>query len=83
VERKVVVTGMGTVNPLALTVEETWERAVAGRSGVAPITLFDASDLGARIAAEVKNFDPTQFRSAAGLAATASNCLPRRRSTKR
>ena len=63
-ERKVVVTGMGTVNPLALTVEETWERAVAGRSGVAPITLFDASDLGARIAAEVKNFDPTQFLEA-------------------
>ena len=63
-ERKVVVTGMGTVNPLGLTVEETWENAVAGRSGVGPITLFDASDLGARIAAEVKNFDPTLFLEA-------------------
>ena len=59
-ERKVVVTGMGTVNPLGLTVDETWQSAVAGKSGVGPITLFDPSDLGARIAAEVKGFDPTQ-----------------------
>jgi len=60
VERKVVVTGMGTVNPLGLTVEETWERLTAGTSGVGPITLFDSSDLGAHIAAEVKGFDRAQ-----------------------
>jgi 3-oxoacyl-[acyl-carrier-protein] synthase II len=61
VERKVVVTGMGTVSPIGLTVDEAWDSAVEGRSGVGPITLFDASDLGAQIAAEVKGFDPARY----------------------
>jgi 3-oxoacyl-[acyl-carrier-protein] synthase II len=54
---RVVVTGMGTVNGLGLDVASTWEGLVAGRSGVGPITRFDASRLTTRIAAEVKGFD--------------------------
>jgi beta-ketoacyl-acyl-carrier-protein synthase II len=58
---RVVITGMGTVNPLGLNVGETWDRIVRGSSGVGPITLFDASDLLVRIACEVKGFDPSRF----------------------
>jgi len=57
---RVVITGMGTINPLGHTVAETWKNAVKGVSGVAPITLFDPSLLKVRIAAEVKNFDPAK-----------------------
>lgn len=56
-DRRVVVTGVGVISPLGLTVEETWESMVAGRSGAGPITLFDASDYPVRFAAEVKDFD--------------------------
>jgi beta-ketoacyl-acyl-carrier-protein synthase II len=52
---------MGAVSPIGLTVEEAWDSAVEGRSGVGPISSFDASDLGARIAAEVKGFDPARY----------------------
>jgi 3-oxoacyl-[acyl-carrier-protein] synthase II len=55
---RVVVTGLGCVSPLGNTAPTTWESAVAGRSGVAPITQFDASNLKTRFAAEVKDFDP-------------------------
>lgn len=58
---RIVITGMGTVNPLGLTVDETWKNAVNGISGVAPITLFDASPLQVHIAAEVKGFDPGKY----------------------
>ncbi|HFC09523.1 MAG TPA: beta-ketoacyl-[acyl-carrier-protein] synthase II [Chloroflexi bacterium] len=58
---RVVITGMGTVNPLGHTVAESWEAALHGTSGVGPITLFDASRLKVHIAAEVKNFDPTRY----------------------
>jgi 3-oxoacyl-(acyl-carrier-protein) synthase len=54
---RIVITGMGTVNPLGLTVKDSWERAVRGESGVGPITLFDSSDLFVHIAGEVKGFD--------------------------
>ena len=54
---RVVVTGMGAVTALGLDVASTWEGLVAGRSGVGPITQFDASRLTTRIAAEVKDFD--------------------------
>lgn len=57
--KRVVVTGAGTANPLGLSVEETWQRALEGSSGVAPITLFEASQSPVRIAAEVKGFDVT------------------------
>lgn len=55
---RVVVTGYGIVSPLGHTAQETWEGIKAGRSGLGPITLFDASDFGVKHAAEVKNFDP-------------------------
>ena len=58
---RVVITGMGTVNPVGQSVAETWESLCAGRSGVGPITLFDASELQVRIAAEVKNWAPEHF----------------------
>ncbi len=58
---KIVITGMGTVNPLGNTVEETWQNAINGVSGVGPITLFDSSAFLVKIAAEVKGFDPTQY----------------------
>lgn len=54
--RRVVVTGLGAVTPLGNTVAATWDGFVNGRNGVAPITLFDASDLEIQHAAEVKDF---------------------------
>ena len=55
--RRVVVTGLGIVSPLATGIEETWSRLLAGKSGAGPITRFDASDLPSRIACEVKRGD--------------------------
>lgn len=55
--RRVVVTGMGTVNPLAHNVDDFWKALLDGRSGTGPITLFDPEGLGTRFAAEVKDFD--------------------------
>ena len=57
--RRVVITGMGTVNPLGLNVQEYWRGLLAGRSGIAPITHFDTTEFGVRIGGEVKKFDPT------------------------
>lgn len=56
--RRVVITGMGCITPLGHDTATTWAAMREGRSGVAPITAFDARDLPARIAAEVKDFDP-------------------------
>jgi 3-oxoacyl-[acyl-carrier-protein] synthase II len=56
--KRVVITGMGTVNPLGNDVLTYWNNLVAGRSGVGMITTYDASDQAVRIAAEVKGFDP-------------------------
>ncbi len=55
--RRVVVTGLGIVSPVGNTVEEAWQNILAGRSGIGPITRFDASTFPARIAGEVRNFD--------------------------
>ena len=54
--RRVAVTGIGLVTPVGNDVSTTWASVLAGRSGVAPISLFDASDFSTRIAAEVKGF---------------------------
>ena len=59
-QTRVVVTGMGTVSAVGLDVASTWEALVAGKSGVGPITQFDASHMHTRIAAEVKDFDPSR-----------------------
>jgi beta-ketoacyl-acyl-carrier-protein synthase II len=63
---RIVITGMGTVNPLGLNVQESWANVIAGKSGVGPITLFDshAANLNVHIAAEVKNFKPEEFMDA-------------------
>ena len=58
---RVVITGMGAITPLALTIGETWEALLAGRSGIGPITHFDASELKTRFAGQVKNFDPENY----------------------
>ena len=59
--RRVVVTGLGTINPLAHNVDDFWTALLEGRSGAAPVTLFDASRLPTRFAAEVKDFDPQVY----------------------
>jgi 3-oxoacyl-[acyl-carrier-protein] synthase II len=56
--RRVVVTGLGAVTPVGNTAPETWDAAVAGRSGIDWIRAFDADGLPVRVAAEVKDFDP-------------------------
>ena len=61
INQRVVITGMGALTPLGLTVEETWAGLVAGRSGIAAITQFDASHLPIRIAGEVKGFDARDY----------------------
>ena len=61
---RVVITGMGTVNPLGLTVEESWKNAINGVSGVGPITLFDPAPLNVHFAAEVKGFAPDRYMDA-------------------
>ncbi len=58
---RVGITGMGLVTPLGNDVATTWKAALAGVSGVAPITRFDASEHSVRIAAEVKDFDPLKY----------------------
>ncbi len=65
-QERIVITGMGTVNPLGLNVKESWTNAVAGKSGVAPITLFDSHEakLQVHIAAEAKGFKPEDFMDA-------------------
>ncbi len=58
-ERRVVVTGIGAVTPLGLTMESTWHAMLEGKSAVAPITRFDSSSLPVHVACEVKHFDPS------------------------
>jgi 3-oxoacyl-[acyl-carrier-protein] synthase II len=58
---RVVITGFGAITPLGLTAVELWEGLLAGKSGVGPITQFDASPLPCRIAGEVKGFDPARY----------------------
>ena len=56
--KRVVVTGIGLVSPLAVGTADTWAGIVAGRSGIGPITLFDAARYSTRFAGEVPGFDP-------------------------
>jgi 3-oxoacyl-[acyl-carrier-protein] synthase II len=58
---RVVITGMGVLAPNGTGLESFWSSLLAGRSGIGPITFFDASDLRSRIAGEIKNFDPRDY----------------------
>src|ERR1700681_2868000 len=60
-DRRVVITGMGLVTPLGTGIEKNWEALMAGRSGIGPITRFDVSDFAARIAGEVRDFEPLDW----------------------
>ncbi len=59
--RRVVVTGIGLLTPLGNDVQSSWDGLVAGRSGIGPVTLFDASEYECPIAGELKDFDPGEF----------------------
>jgi len=61
---KIVVTGLGAVTPIGNTLDEYWSALLAGKSGSAPITRFDASEFKTQFACEVKNFDPLPYISA-------------------
>ena len=62
--RRVVVTGLGIISPVGNTVADAWANILAGKSGIGPITRFDASGFPTHIAGEVKNFDATQYIAA-------------------
>ncbi|MBE7521685.1 MAG: beta-ketoacyl-ACP synthase II [Burkholderiales bacterium] len=62
--RRVVITGLGVVSPVGIGVAAAWDAIVAGRSGIGPITRFDASGFPVRIAGEVKDFDVSKWLSA-------------------
>lgn len=56
-KRRVVITGLGAVTPVGLSVKESWENILAGKSGIAPLTLFDVSEYPVKFGGSVKNFD--------------------------
>ena len=58
---RVVITGLGTINCIGNSIDAFWQGLVEGKSGIGPITLFDASDLPCRIAGEINGFDPEQY----------------------
>ncbi len=59
--RRVVITGFGLISPLGIGIEENWKGLVEGKSGIGPITRFDASQFSTRIAGEVKDFNPENY----------------------
>jgi 3-oxoacyl-[acyl-carrier-protein] synthase II len=61
VPRRAVITGVGVVSPLGVGARETWSEIIEGKSGIGPITRFDASEFRTRFAGEVKGFNPTDF----------------------
>lgn len=60
---RVVITGMGAMSPLGHSAEESWDSVLTGRSGIGPVTQFDASSLPSRVAGEVKDFSPGDYMS--------------------
>ncbi|GIU12631.1 MULTISPECIES: beta-ketoacyl-ACP synthase II [unclassified Shewanella] len=62
-KRRVVITGLGLVSPVGNTVDSSWKALVSGKSGIAPITKFDASEFTTRISGSVKDFDVEQYMS--------------------
>ena len=68
-EKRVVITGLGVISPVGNGKDVFWESLVSGKSGIGPITHFDATEYTTRIAGEVKDFDVTQY-------GTPEDCLP-------
>ena len=62
-KRRVVITGLGAVTPVGLSVKESWENILAGKSGIAPLTIFDASAFSVRFGGSIKDFDVTTVMS--------------------
>ena len=60
-EKRVVITGLGAITPVGIGKENFYNALLEGKSGIGPITRFDASDYATRIAGEVKDFDITQY----------------------
>ena len=60
-QRRVVITGQGVITPLGLTIEEFWQGLINGKSGIGPITRFDATNFSVKVAAEVKGFEPADY----------------------
>lgn len=66
-EKRVVITGLGAVTPVGIGKDAFYEALLAGKSGIGPITHFDASEYATRIAGEVKDFDITNYGPDASL----------------
>lgn len=65
--RRIVVTGMGVISPVGNTVGDFWKNIIAGKHGIAPISSFDTSDYKAKLAAEVRDFNPRQYMEKADI----------------
>ena len=64
---RVVVTGMGAVTPIGNDVESFWQGLVSGKCGIGPVTKFDTAEFKVKVAAEVKDFDPSRYMGTAEL----------------
>ena len=62
-QRRVVVTGLGLISPVGNSVADGWDAVCNGRSGIAPITAFDVSELSTRIGGEIRDFEVTDYIS--------------------
>src|SRR3989338_11285853 len=62
-KRRVVVTGLGVLSPVGTTTEKFWNSLIAGKSGIGPITHFDASEFDCRIAGEISDYNPLNYFS--------------------
>ena len=63
-KRRVVITGLGILSPVGNGLDQAWDNIINGRSGIGPITKFDASLLPSRFAGEIKNFNPADWMTA-------------------
>ena len=59
--KRVVITGMGVISPVGNNIETFWNRIKSGEHGISFIESFDTSDIDVKVAAEIKDFDPTQY----------------------